>query len=196
VDVLAIMSFLYLGWSIHEYIQASKELKKIKDDIKGYKKELKEINNKFNEHKQKLGILPDDSKESIKLIKEIFTLICQDYQQLDNLIKKIEESIKETKKYKEKSILGLIGSGILGITGITGGILVRNGNSIVYGISAVSNLFSAICHSSSFFKSAKIIEELGKVVNDAFEQKKKIKEEMDNILNLLNSLKGNYPKYK
>ena len=55
----------------------------IKENIKGYNKELKEINKKFNEHKQKLGILPDDSKESIKLIKEIFTLICQDYQQLD-----------------------------------------------------------------------------------------------------------------
>ena len=190
------VSFLNLGWSVYDYIQASKALKKIKNDIKGYKKELKEINNKFNEHKQELGILPDDSKESIKLIKEIFTLIRQDYQQLDNLIKKIEESIKTTKKYKEKSKIGLISSGILGVAGIAVGIFVRNGKPLWYGASVVSNVVSAICHGSTINESNKIIEELRKVDNDASEQKKKFEEEINKILNFLDSLKGNYPKYK
>lgn len=190
------VSFLNLGWSVYQYIQASKELKKIKNDIKGYKKELKKINENFNEHKEKLGILPDDFKESIKLIKEIFTLISQDYQQLDNLIKKIEESIEISNQYKNESTMGLIGSGLLSIFGIVGGIFARNGKSILYGFSAFSNIISAFSHGSTLIESSKLIKELRKVVNNALEQKNKIIEELDKLLNLLKSLESNYPKYK
>ena len=113
-----------------------------------------------------------------------------------NLIKKIEDSIKTANEYKEKSTLGLIGSGILGVIGISGGIYTRNGKTVWYGVSAVTNVISALCHCSTINESADIINGLREIINAASEQKKKIKEEMDNMLNLLNSLNGNYPKYK
>ena len=142
-------------------------------------------------NKKKIDKLPFTTK---KIVKEIYTLIRQDYQQLDNLIKKIEESIKTTKKYKNKSTLGLIGSGILGITGIVGGLYVCNGNSLWYGVSTVSNALSAFGHYSTMKDSDKLIEELKNIVEAAYEQKKKIVEEQKYISELLKSLEGCCPK--
>ena len=186
------VSFLHLGWSVIEFYKAYKELAKIKDDIKEYKNELETIKKNFNDHKEKLGFLPDDFKESLELIKEVFTLICQDYQNLENLIKKIYEEIQIVNKLKNKSTFGLIGSGILGILGIAGGILARNGNSLWYGVSAVSHSVTAVFHGSVIIVSEVLIADLKKVLAEAKEQKTKILEEMENLLKIMTNMEKGY----
>ena len=75
---------------------------------------MEKINKNFNDHKEKIGILPDDFKESLKIIKETFKEICQDYDELINLINKINEDINKAKKNKNSSTLGLTFSAALG----------------------------------------------------------------------------------
>ena len=111
-SVYLTLSFSHLGWSLLEFSQAYTDLNNSKNDIKSYKKRFDDIKEQFDEHKEKLGILPDDFKESLEKIKEVFNLICQDYSQLEILIKEIYETITIANDHKNKSTLGLIGSGI------------------------------------------------------------------------------------
>ena len=192
-----ISSFLLLGWSIYDFYQAYNDLITVKQNIPIFEEDLKKIKSDFKQHKEKIGILPDDFKESLENIKEVFELICQDYDKLEDLINKINENIEIANKHKKNSTLGLIGHGILGIAGITGGILLKNGKAIAYGIGAFANIASAAGHSAVIIESTKLIKDLKRIKEDAIIQKKQIKDEIDNLsLELSNMEKGQLPNYE
>lgn len=194
-SVHIILSFLNLGWSVYEFCKAYKDLKQVKQNVKILENDLKIIKSNFNKHKEKIGILPDDFKESLEKIKEVYSLICQDYNQLEVLIKKIHENMKIANEHKNKSTFGLISSGILGFTGVAGGILIRNGNAIWYGISAISNTLTAIGHTIVLTESQEMIKDLNHILEDAMIQRKKILDEMDNLIMVVSNMeKGQIPK--
>ena len=76
--------------------------------IEEFKNKLDKIKSSFNEHKEKIGIFPGNSILPLEKIKEVFSLISQDYKELEDLIIKIEENINILYKHKNKSTLGLI----------------------------------------------------------------------------------------
>ena len=195
-SVHIILSFLNLGWSIYGFCQAYKDLKLVKQNIEKFKNKLDKIKSDFNEHKEKIGILPDDFKESLEKIKEVFILIYGDFNELENLIKEIHENIKIANKHKNRSTFGLISSGILGITGVAGGILIPNGNAIWYGISAISNTLTAIGHTIVLTESKEMIKDLKHILEEAMIQRKKSLDEMDNLIKLASNMeKGQIPKF-
>lgn len=194
-SVYLTLSFLHLGWSLLEFSQAYTVLKNSKNDIKSYKKRLEDIKEQFDEHKEKLGILPDDFKESLEKIKEVFNLICQDYFQLEILIKEIYEKITIVNSHKNKSTLGLIGSGIFGAAGIAGGILIRSDKTFWYGISVFSNILSAIGHTKVIIESQEEIKNLKTILEDAKNQREKFLDEIDNLIKIISNMeKGQLPK--
>ena len=65
---------------------------------------------------------------------------------------------------KKKSLIGLGISGFLGVTGAIGGLVTCNGTSIVYGISSIANVFSAIAHTSNLVVANNIIDQLQKTI--------------------------------
>ena len=163
--------------------------------IEDYKKKLDEIICTFNEHQKEIGILPDNSKESLEKIKEVFSLMNQDYKKLKFLIKEITEKIKNANSHKKKSTLGLIGSGILGIAGIAGGIIVPNGFSIVYGISGILNTFAAVGHKSTINESQELVKYLMNILEEAINQENKIYHVMDDLIMKTSKMNEQFPNF-
>lgn len=177
----AALSFLNLGWSVYNLTQTYKGY----EEVKKYNIRLEEIVSQFNLHKNEIGILPDDLKEAAERIKNVLEKIRKDQSKLRDLIEDIRKSINFQETQKNKSLIGLGISGILGVTGAIGGIVTFNGASIVYGISSVANIFSAIAHTSSLVMANDIIDQLKKTMDKALEEEKKIEQQIANLINEL-----------
>ena len=149
--------------------------------IEEYKNKLNEIVFAFNAHKEKIDILPDNSKESLEKIKEVFNLMNQDYKELEYLIKEINEKIKNANDHKNKSTLGLIGSGILGIVGKAGG---------MYGISGILNTFAAVGHKSTINESQELVKYLCSILEEAMNHGKKIQDVVDDLKMITSKING------
>ena len=154
--------------------------------IEEYKNKLNEIVFAFNAHKEKIDILPDNSKESLEKIKEVFNLMNQDYKELENLIKEINEKIKNANSHKNKSTLGLIGSGILGIVGKAGG---------MYGISGILNAFAAVGHKSTINESQELVKYLMNILEEAINQENKIHHVMDDLIMKTSKMNEQFPNF-
>ena len=154
--------------------------------IEEYKNKLNEIVFAFNAHKEKIDILPDNSKESLEKIKEVFNLMNQDYKELEYLIKEINEKIKNANDHKNKSILGLIGSGILGIVGKAGG---------MYGISGILNTFAAVGHKSTINESQELVMYLMNILEEAINQENKIYHIMDDLIMKTSKMNEQFPNF-
>ena len=154
--------------------------------IEDYKNKLNEIVFAFNAHKEKIDILPDNSKESLEKIKEVFNLMNQDYKELEYLIKEINEKIKNANDHKNKSTLGLIGSGILGIVGKAGG---------MYGISGILNTFAAVGHKSTINESQELVKYLMNILEEAINQENKIYHVMDDLIMKTSKMNEQFPNF-
>ena len=154
--------------------------------IEDYKNKLNEIIFAFNAHKEKIDILPDNSKESLEKIKEVFNLMNQDYKELEYLIKEINEKIKNANDHKNKSTLGLIGSGILGIVGKAGG---------MYGISGILNTFAAVGHKSTINESQELVKYLMNILEEAINQENKIYHVMDDLIMKTSKMNEQFPNF-
>ena len=154
--------------------------------IEEYKNKLNEIVFAFNAHKEKIDILPDNSKESLEKIKEVFNLMNQDYKELEYLIKEINEKIKNANDHKNKSTLGLIGSGILGIVGKAGG---------MYGISGILNTFAAVGHKSTINESQELVKYLMNILEEAINQENKIYHVMDDLIMKTSKMNEQFPNF-
>ena len=152
--------------------------------IKDYKNKLNEIIFAFNKHQKEIDILPDNSKESLEKIKKVFSLMNQDYKELEYLIKEITEKIKNANSHKNKSTLGLIGSGILGIVGKAGG---------MYGISGILNTFAAVGHKSTINESQELVKYLMNILEEAANQENKIHHVMDDLIMKTSKMKEQFP---
>ena len=154
--------------------------------IEDYKNKLNEIIFAFNAHKEKIDILPDNAKESLEKIKEVFSLMNQDYKKLKFLIKEINEKIKNANDHKNKSTLGLIGSGILGIVGKAGG---------MYGISGILNTFAAVGHKSTINESQELVKYLMNILEEAINQENKIYHVMDDLIMKTSKMNEQFPNF-
>ena len=190
-------SFILLGWSVYEFYNASKDLNEIKERIKGkngYEEKLKKIKERFKKNKEKIGILPDDFRESLKIISEVFKEIRQDYNELEDLINNINKDIEIAEEHENKSTLGLIASVGLLIVGIA---LTKNPFTVLHGASLTSNVASGVGNAIIISDSIDTKKKLKKILTDAEEQEKKIKEELDNLNEKLSELeKGRLIKFE
>ena len=185
------LSFLNLGWSIYELTQTYKGFEKVKIcELK-----LKEIIRQFHIHRKEIGILPDDFHEAAQRIKNVLEKIRGDQKKLKELMEEIIENIRIQDSQKNKSIIGIVTSGVLGAFGIVGSVITYNGVSLVYGISTLANVISAIGHASNLCMSIKIIEGFNNVLNKAMEEEKKIQEEIDKLINDLTLRIEQEPKF-
>lgn len=174
----AALSFLNLGWSVYELNQTYKGFK----EVKYYKIRLQEIVSLFEIHKKEIGILPEDFQEAAQKIKNVMGKIRNDQENLRQLMTDIRNSIKKQESQKNKSIVGLIASGLLGVFGVAGSIITFNGVSLVYGISSCVNLISAITHTTNIVMATKIIDGFKDVLEKAIEEEKKIQKEIDTLI--------------
>lgn len=187
----AALSFLNLGWSVYKLTQTYKDFK----EIKNYKRRLEEIINLFNIHKKEIGILPEDFTEAAERIKATLEKIRQDQKDLRQLMAEIKQSIKKQESQKNESIFGLIASGALGVFGVAGSIITVNGVSLVYGISSIANLFSAIGHTTNIVMANKLIDGFNEVLDRAIEEEKKMQDEIDRLIKELTEKLEQEPKF-
>ena len=187
----AALSFLNLGWSIVQLKSTCDSCKQVKE----YKKNLDEITHKFNIHKNAIGILPDDFRESSKKIKEILELIWEDYKELQQLIDKINQSILFQKEQQKTAIIGAAASVALGTVGAVGSLMTGNVTSAFYAASTVGNVVAGVNHVSNFIESKKIVEELNVILTTAKEQSKTIQKQIDSLLEKLRETGGEIPKF-
>ena len=187
----AALSFLNLGWSVYELTQTYKGFSQIKE----YKIRLEEIVNLFNIHKKEIGILPEDFSEAAQRIKTTLDTIRQDQQKLRQLMQDIRKSIKIQEGQKNKSIAGLITSAALGVFGVAGSIITCNGVSLVYGISSVANVFSAISHTTNIVMANKIIDGFNEILDEAIKEEQIIQDEIDKLIKELMERLQQEPKF-
>ena len=172
-------------------IRKNKNQRILKTQIVGeLRNKLDKIICAFNEHKEKIHILPDNYKESLEKINEVISLIFQDYSELEELMVEIKANIEILNKNKNKSTLGLIGSGILGFAGIAGGILALNGFSIAYGISGILNTFAAFRQKSTINEFQELVKYLCSILEDAMNQGKKIQDVVDDLKMIASKING------
>ena len=79
---------------------------------------MKKIIKRFDKNKKKIGILPDDFKESLKITSEVLKEILQDHNELKELINNINKDIVTAENHENESTIGLITSVGLGIAGV------------------------------------------------------------------------------
>lgn len=110
------------------------------------------------------------------------------------LMKKIRESIKFQESQKNKSITGLITSGIFRFLGVVSFFVTCNNVELVYGISSNVNVFSTIGYTTNIIEACKIIDEFNKVLDKAIEEEK-IQDEIDRLISELTQRLEQLPKF-
>ena len=187
----AVLSFLNLGWSVYELTQTYQGFKVLKE----YEKKFIEIRTSFNLHKKEIGILPDDFEESRKKIMDVINKIRQDQINLQNLLEDIMKNIKYQEGQQTKAKAQFLSSIALGATGLVGGIYTCNGTAVMYGISTVANIISTVSSGSNYLMSKKIVKGLNELLEKAINLNKEIQDEIDNLINELNSRIKEEPKF-
>jgi hypothetical protein len=186
-----VLSFLNLGWSVYELRETFKNF----NVVKQYEKSLEDIRTSFNSHKLKLGILPDDSKESIAKINEVYNKIREDQKELQKLMENILESIN-IQELQQKKAAGLTVSSVaLGAAGVAGTILTGGTTAAIYGISTVVNAISAVVNGTNIYMSMEIVKNLNDILKRAIELNKEIQDVIDNLINELNKRIEIEPKF-
>lgn len=180
------LSFLNLGWSIIQLKSTCDSCKQVDQ----YKNRLDEITKDFENHKNALGILPDDFKESSKKIKEILILIWEDYKKIQKLIDDINKSIHFQEERQKEAILGTAASVVLGTAGVVGSVMTCNVTSAIYTASTVGNVIAGVNHVSSFIVSKKIVKELKVILTKAEKQSQEIQGQIDNLLKKIKNTGG------
>jgi vacuolar-type H+-ATPase subunit D/Vma8 len=186
-----VLSFLNLGWSVYELRETFKKV----NVVKQYENRLEKIRTSFNSHKLGLGILPDDSKESIAKIMEVYNNIREDQKELQNLMEDILKSIK-IQEFQQKKAAGLTVSSVaLGAAGVAGTILTGGTTTAIYGISTVVNAISAVVNGTNIYMSMEIVKNLNDILKRAIELNKEIQDTIDNLINEINKRIEIEPKF-
>jgi ABC-type multidrug transport system fused ATPase/permease subunit len=142
-----------------------------------------------------LGILPDDSKESIAKINEVYNKIREDQKELQKLMENILESIN-IQELQQKKAAGLTVSSVaLGAAGVAGTILTGGTTAAIYGISTVVNAISAVVNGTNIYMSMEIVKNLNDILKRAIELNKEIQDVIDNLINELNKRIEIEPKF-
>lgn len=142
-----------------------------------------------------LGILPDDSKESIAKIMEVYNNIREDQKELQNLMEDILKSIK-IQEFQQKKAAGLaVTSVALGAAGVAGTILTGGTTTAIYGISTVVNAISAFVSGTNIYMPMEIVKNLNDILKRAIELNKEIQDTIDNLINELNKRIEIEPKF-
>ena len=142
-----------------------------------------------------LGILPDDSKESIAKIMEVYNNIREDQKELQNLMEYILKSIK-IQEFQQKKAAGLpVTSVALGAAGVAGTILTGGTTTALYGISTIVNAISAVVSGTNIYMSMEIVKNLNDILKRAIELNKEIQDTIDNLINELNKRIEIEPKF-
>ena len=187
----AVLSFLNLGWSVYELTQTYQGFKVLKE----YEKKFIEIRTSFNLHKKEIGILPDDFEESRKKIMDVINKIRQDQINLQNLLEGLMKNIKYQEGQQTKAKAQFFSSIALGATGLVGGFYTCNGTAVMYGISSIANIISSISSGSNYLMSKKIVKGLDELLKKAINLNKEIQNEINNLINELNSRIEEQPKF-
>ena len=177
------LSFINLGWSIYNFNEINKEFEKLKI----YDQDLESIKNKFYNHKQKLQDLPDTLNEAIAYINEILSDIRNDQVRLDEHIKNIYKSIKKQESIQNKSKIGMIISGILGVFCIGKAIYGAGGILNIFSIG--SNVVSGVVHLENYAKSKDIVIKLEQRLNEAIQLSNEINTFIDQLVKELEKRK-------
>lgn len=113
---------------------------------------------------------------------------------MEDLINNINKDIEIAEEHENKSTLGLIASVGLLIVGIA---LTKNPFTVLHGASLTSNVASGVGNAIIISDSIDTKKKLKKILTDAEEQEKKIKEELDNLNEKLSELeKGRLIKFE
>lgn len=187
----AILSFLNLGYAVIEFTKTYNGF----DEIKNYKKRYNDIKTNFDLHKKQIGILPDDFKEAIKIIKDIYEKIREDQKELQKLMEDIMKSIKFQESQQTKATVSLIGSLALGTAGVIGGFSTGNFASAIYGASTVMNIISGITNGANIIISKNIVKQLNDILDKAINLNKEIQDKIDELIKEIQKRLEQEPKF-
>ena len=101
---------------------------------------------------------------------EVKDKIRQDQIELQKLLNKIMEGINiQQTKAKAQFVSSLF----LGVCGAVGGAVTSNWTSVMYGISTIANVISAISSGSNYIMSKEIVKQLNALLKKVFELKQR-----------------------
>ena len=126
---------------------------------------------------------------------EVKDKIREDQLRLRKLIEKIMKSITSQESQKTKAKAQFVGSLALGVFGAIGGITTCNGTAVMYGISTVANVISAVSSGTNIIMSEKILKALNDLLKKAFDLNKEIEDEIEELITELNSRIDEQPKF-
>ncbi len=126
---------------------------------------------------------------------EVKDKIRQDQIKLQILLKQILEGKNIQEAQQKKAKTQFVSSLILGVFGAVGGAVTFNGASVMYGISTVANVISAISSGTNYIMSKEIVKQLNILMEKAIELNNEIQDEIDKLIDTLNSRIQEQPKF-
>ena len=126
---------------------------------------------------------------------DVINKIRQDQINLQNLLEGLMKNIKYQEGQQTKAKAQFFSSIALGATGLVGGFYTCNGTAVMYGISSIANIISSISSGSNYLMSKKIVKGLDELLKKAINLNKEIQNEINNLINELNSRIEEQPKF-
>jgi hypothetical protein len=180
-----------IGQDTYLSIQFLKKLIKSEDK---FNTRLKEISKEFEEIKKNSRNLSNDQEKNLKLIKESYNNIEKVQEKIIILINDIKTEIKDRKDRKTNSIINCVFKGFGALLTIND--FFKTKDRIMKTIDLISFLFSGadmILYGIDIVNLDKIIGEYDKILKNAFELHKKIKNEIVLLLEESNNIKNTFP---
>ena len=148
---------------------------------KEFNERFESIKKNFEKHQSNVKIMSDDIDEAIEQVIKWGQDFNQDLEDVEELIKDINDAIKGVKSERSGTILNLIGStGGLAIT-LFGFFATEGDDRIEYGTSSFLNVLAIAANTGEIAKQAQILKDYEDYLEKAKNLKKDIQNEIDKL---------------
>ena len=180
------LSVVNLGYSVTHLVQTF-----ITFDQKKFEKKYKEIEERFNKHKLAVKIvdLDSDVDEALKLVGEWGANFDSDLEDVQNLLKEIEETINNAENEKNKVKLNIVGSVAGEAIGFVGTLVTKGEECYEYMTSSGINLVSLLANCTDLGKLKTEIKGMTEIQQKVSKLEEDIKQEIEKLKKKFDELK-------
>lgn len=180
------LSVVNLGYSVTHLVQTFMTF-----DQKKFERKYEEIKERFNKHKRAVKIvdLDSDVDEALKLISEWGANFDSDLEDIQNLLKEIEDTINNAENEENKVKLNIVGSVAATTISAVGTLVTKGEDRYEYMASSGINLVSLLANCTDLGKLKSEIKGMRETHQKVSELEKEIKQEIEKLKQKFDELK-------
>ena len=175
-----VFSFFDLSYHVIELIKCFAGLEYTENEI--YNQELMRIKINFEKHKDEIKVLSGYDKYDLELIESILSKINKDRDDIDNLIRNIENEKKYEELERKNNIKKIIFNSIKVVVGVSLGAIISGGFApVISTVATTTGIIRVIETGVKYSINTKKIKELKDLLEKSKEEQKRIDKEIKEI---------------